>query len=152
VRLVRGRLSDEDMAKAFAAIDICLINQASTLNSGTALLALSMDTPVIAPEVGTLPELAQAVGPAWMALMEPPLGGAGLRRALDRLAGPRPARCAPLDRLSPEVLSLQLLEAFREAISSRQRSRPPERYSMDSIGVGQRGARHDSEDHSPGDG
>jgi len=119
VHVVRGRLSDADLARAFAAIDVCLINQASTLNSGTALLSLSFDTPVAAPAVGALPELAAMVGSGWMSLMPVPLSPGDLRAALDALDQPRGGRCEALDRLAPDILSAELLGVFRDVLARR---------------------------------
>lgn len=122
VRIVIGTLSEAALATAFAAIDVCLINQENTLNSGTALLALSMERQVIAPAVGALPELQEQVGPNWMALFPPPLDPARLRALLDGLppvAGP----VASLDQLDPGVMSREMLDAFASRLGRAERSR-----------------------------
>lgn len=109
----RGWLDDEALARAFSAIDICLINQSGTLNSGTALLALSFDRPIIAPEVGALPDLRKFVGEEWTELVQPPMTPGKLRSALDRLRCSSRQASAPLDELSPARLSEILLAAFK---------------------------------------
>lgn len=108
----RGRLSDAEVAAAFAAIDICLIHQQGTLNSGTAMMALSMDTPVVAPAVGSLPELARTVGGQWMALAAIDADDAEYRAAFDATATARGRHCDALDAFAPDELSQRMLESF----------------------------------------
>ena len=55
-------LPDAELVYSFAAADAVLINQSATLNSGTLLLALSMNRPTIAPAKGSIVELAESVG------------------------------------------------------------------------------------------
>lgn len=105
-------LTSHEMAAAFAAVDVCLINQAHTLNSGTALLALSLDRPVIAPDVGSLPELRDSVGKEWLSLFKPPLDATQLRRALDELDIARPDLQERLASISPAELSRRLIDEF----------------------------------------
>jgi beta-1,4-mannosyltransferase len=109
-------LTDDQIAAAFAAIDACLINQAGTLNSGTAMLALSLNRPVIAPQVGSLNELKQVVGAEWLALFSPPLDAQRLRSAMDCLNGIHSNLDDKLDRLSPTRLSQRLLSDFRSLL------------------------------------
>lgn len=109
-------LTQDQIAAAFAAIDACLINQTGTLNSGTAMLALSLNRPVIAPQVGSLNELKQIVGAEWVTLFAPPLDAQRLRSAMDSLNGARPNLDDKLDLLSPRSLSLRLLDAFHSLL------------------------------------
>lgn len=110
----RGFLSDEDLVAATTSCDVIVLNQTGTLNSGTALLALSMDRPLIAPATGSLRELHTLVGPGWVELFDAPLDGTKLREALDRLLAHPRALQAPLDSLDPQELSRQLLDLFRD--------------------------------------
>jgi beta-1,4-mannosyltransferase len=112
VRLQRGALSDRELAIAFGAIDVCLLNQGTILNSGTALLALSFGIPIIAPAVGAFPDLKQFCGESWVSLFSPPLTSAALRALLDNIPRDRPRSCGALDELSPDRLSAALLEIF----------------------------------------
>jgi glycosyltransferase involved in cell wall biosynthesis len=49
-----------------AAADVVVLPYTAVLNSGTALLALSADRPVVVPAVGAMPELRAAVGEEWV--------------------------------------------------------------------------------------
>lgn len=115
--LRRGHMDDASLNAALTACDIVLNNQASTLNSATALLALSANRPLIAPQAGSLIELAEAVGPEWVALFPPPLTGESLRASIDSLAGARRGSEAPLESFDPGQLSQRLLAVFEQALS-----------------------------------
>lgn len=116
VHIRRGRLNDEELVASMSAVDICLLNQANTLNSGTALLALSFDRPLVAPAVGALPELQTFVGDEWMQLVPTPLTATDLRKAVDQLRAKSRVDRAPLDALDPLHLSERLLQVIRRRI------------------------------------
>lgn len=117
--LRRGRLSDAEMAMATSAIDIMLLNQEATLNSGSALLALSLDRRLIAPGVGGIPELRAFAGEAHVATFEPPLSPTSLNAAILALEAQQPSRCTALDALDPQMLSERMLHAMRETLENR---------------------------------
>ena len=118
--LRRGMLSDEDLSAAFVATDVCLISQSPMLNSGTALLALSYDRPVIAPADGAMPELQESMGDKWLRLYPAPLDADGLRAALGAASPASGAHCAPIDKLEPAHVSRLLLESFRRQLERRR--------------------------------
>jgi beta-1,4-mannosyltransferase len=117
VRLQRGALNDLELATAFGTIDVCLLNQGTTLNSSTALLALSFGVPVIAPDVGSLPDLKAFCGESWLSLFVPPLIPATFRQLLDNLPKGHQSPCDAIDQLAPEHLSARLLEHFRHSLT-----------------------------------
>lgn len=63
-----GHLEDEDFADAHACVDMILSMQRDILNSGSVMAALSLGRPVLAHQVGALPELVEAVGDDWLTL------------------------------------------------------------------------------------
>jgi len=63
------------------------------LNSGSALLALSRNRPVLAPRLGSLPELQDQVGKSWLHLYDGPLKPEFLRSFVDRLHIALPEQC-----------------------------------------------------------
>jgi beta-1,4-mannosyltransferase len=116
VILRRGTMSDDELSTAISAVDAVLINQAATLNSGTALLALSLGRRVIAPAVGSLVWLRQLAGSAWVRLFDLPLTAIALRLAIQDL--PASEGIGPdLSTLDPAHVSGQLLALF-EALKS----------------------------------
>jgi len=116
-------LPDADLVARFAAADAILINQASTLNSGTLLLALSMDRPTIAPARGSVVELADTVGDGWIATFPDELGPETLRMCLDTLQGRQRGVRAPLDRYDPATVSRATIAALQDALARRRAAR-----------------------------
>lgn len=112
-----GHLTDTELATAFSAIDICFVSQPDILNSGMAILSLSLDRPVVAFASGSMPGLRDMVGPKWMQLLDDE-GAApiDLADAMDALSGAKGQRCLPLDTLAPARLSRKLLSAFEAAL------------------------------------
>lgn len=115
VRLQRGSLSDQKLATAFGAIDVCLLNQDTVLNSGTALLALSFGVPIIAPAAGALPDLKEFCGESWVSLFSTPLTSTALRQLLDTIPRGDGQSCGALDGLAPDRLSADLLARFYQS-------------------------------------
>ncbi len=109
-----GTLSDEQLRQAHDSVDLILLNQEGTLNSGSILTALSFGKPVIAPDVGSLREIQDYVGPAWMALFRPPLTAEKLSHILHSgfASGSDDLN---LDAFDPGVLSGMLLRVFAQA-------------------------------------
>ncbi len=114
----RGHMDDQQLNAALSACDMVLNNQINTLNSATALLALSANRPLIAPTAGSLIELAEVVGPEWVALFQPPLTGTKLRSSIDELAAAEREQDAPLDSFEPGLLSERLLSVFQQHLGS----------------------------------
>lgn len=109
-------LSNDQMAEAFAAIDVCLINQSGTLNSGTALLSLSQARPLAAPDVGALGDLYTLFGSKWIQLFKPPLDGDGIREILDNIPLGLENIDDKLVSLSPLKMSTTMLRSFQQLI------------------------------------
>ncbi len=65
--------ADEEIPSLFASSDSVVLPYASILNSGSVFLALSFERPVLAPNLGSLPEIAKRVGEYWLMLYNPPL-------------------------------------------------------------------------------
>ncbi|SFB51079.1 Glycosyltransferase involved in cell wall bisynthesis [Rhizobium sp. NFR07] len=114
VILELGALSDKGFVDAVLRCKAILLNQWDITNSGSVLAALSLDTPVIAPSVPNLEELASEVGSNWLHLYQPPLTKEALARVLSELreAGLTQAR-APLQKRDPQVVSRRAAQAIR---------------------------------------
>ena len=85
-----GEVADADLQIYFAASDLVVAPFVTILNSGSVLLALSFNRPVLVPAIGSMPALARSIGGGWVQLYEGALGGETLAAALDRApkAGP----------------------------------------------------------------
>jgi beta-1,4-mannosyltransferase len=82
VHLELGFVPDDRLQGFLNAADLIVLPYRQILNSGSALLALSFDRPVLAPAIGSLPELAQKMGDGWLQLFLGDLEASDLRNAL----------------------------------------------------------------------
>lgn len=88
-----GFVPDEDVPRLFHAADMVALPYRASLTSGTALLALSLDRPVIAP---SLPSLAELLVDGADALLYEPTSPDSLRSALQRFLALEPAALATM--------------------------------------------------------
>lgn len=65
-----SHLPEIDLERHLDAAHVVILPYRDILNSGSALFALSRNRPVIAPRIGSLPELQKAVGDNWVYLYE----------------------------------------------------------------------------------
>lgn len=111
------QLSEDELSTVVGACDLVVLPYRAILNSGSALLALSLDRPVLAPAQGSLPALASTVGSGWLTTYEGDLDGACLSRALDasRSVTGRP----DLHAHDWDSIAGQTLELYRRAAAAR---------------------------------
>jgi glycosyltransferase involved in cell wall biosynthesis len=83
VQLHLKRVPVEDVQIFFAAADLVALPFQEIMNSGSAILALAFDRPVLVPDRGSLPELQLQVGPEWIRTFKGQLSGEELRAAID---------------------------------------------------------------------
>ena len=83
VTLREGEVADDALQVYLRASDLVVAPFVDVLNSGSVLLALSFDRPVLVPALGAMPAIAGVVGDRWVQLYEPPLTAHVLRRALE---------------------------------------------------------------------
>ncbi len=83
VQLDLRHLKRSELATALRASDLVVLPYREILNSGSALLALSLDRPVLVPRRGALAELAAQVGNAWVRCYDGELTGGELSDAME---------------------------------------------------------------------
>ncbi len=112
-----GQIAEDDMQFPLNACDLAVFPYREILNSGSAILALSFDRPVLVPAKGAMAELREQIGADWVRTYEGELTGAVLREALRwALETPRPTRC-DLKRLDWETIAAQTLAAYQSLTS-----------------------------------
>lgn len=111
-------IPDDDLQLYLNAADLVALPYREVLNSGSALLALSFDRPVLVPDRGAMAELRRAVGEAWVRTYKGALTARELAAALAWARAPRPAARAPLDALAWPAVAARLLAAL-EAVAGR---------------------------------
>jgi glycosyltransferase involved in cell wall biosynthesis len=119
VRLSLSFLPDEALQLYLNAADLLVLPYHEILNSGTAILGLSFDRPVLVPAKGALKELQDLVGPAWVRTFEGALSGEALSEALAwaRTVGRAPR--APLDALCWNTVSRATIAAYESILGER---------------------------------
>jgi len=118
VRLDVEFIPEDRVPAYFAAADLVALPFSRTLNSGSAILALSMDTPVLVPAVGSMPALRREVGPDWVHLFEGTLSPPVLATAL-AAAGSVRGR-APIEHLNWDGIGRDTLDLYRAVVRARE--------------------------------
>ena len=120
IRFVPAFVPDDELQIYLRAADLVVLPYRDILNSGSALLALSFDRPVLVPRRGAMADLAAAVGGSWVRTYEGELTTGELQDALTWVARPRPAR-APLDDLGWDRIAQQTHDVYRALLSTLRR-------------------------------
>jgi glycosyltransferase involved in cell wall biosynthesis len=84
---------DDELERVIDEHDAVVLPYRHILNSGVALHALGRNRPILAPAIGSLPELREMVGAEWVSLFEGDISAEAIEGFLAALAGldsPRP--------------------------------------------------------------
>lgn len=101
------------------------------LNSGAALFALSRNRPVLAPRLGTLPELQDEIGQDWVDLYDGDIGGEDLREFAGRLRQSE-ADVADLSRYEWGPIG-ESIGGFFDQLSKQAGKAPADQYKSESM-------------------
>lgn len=113
VRLSMQYVPPENVQFYLKSADLVVLPFQEILNSGSAILALSLDCPILVPRKGALGELQALVGEAWVKTYSDELTSDILREGLDwAVHTPRPEQ-APLEMLDWSVLSKKTIQLYR---------------------------------------
>ncbi len=110
-------LDDAELVDEIAASETVVLPYRSMHNSGAALLALSLNRPIIVPLSEATALLVQEFGPQWVVTYAGQLTGEALRSALERVRGAK--REPEVDMASREwgTLARLLEQMYHEAVS-----------------------------------
>jgi glycosyltransferase involved in cell wall biosynthesis len=86
-------IDEKDVAKYFSAADLVVLPYREVLNSGSALLALSCNRPVLVPDRGAMGELKSEFSETWVRTFPGEIDSATLETAIDWASEPRAAIC-----------------------------------------------------------
>jgi glycosyltransferase involved in cell wall biosynthesis len=84
IHLHLKHIPEPDIPVYLGACDLVVLPFKRILNSGSAMLALSLDRPLLAPRLGALVELQEAVGEGWVRLYDDQLGADVLEAAANQ--------------------------------------------------------------------
>jgi beta-1,4-mannosyltransferase len=117
VRLELEFLSPDRIAAVLRAADLVILPYRAIQNSGSAILALSADRPVVVPELGAMTELREQIGAPWVHTYSGEFTAATLADALSWLeCTDRPAR-PDLTALDWSVIAARTVTAYRDVLS-----------------------------------
>lgn len=111
---------DEDLPTLFAASDAVVLPYASILNSGSVFLALSQRKPVLAPKLGSIPEIAGKVGEEWLMLYEPPLSSQLLEQRILTLPESPEALDYAMEEWNWNRIAQLTLEFYRKVLRRKK--------------------------------
>jgi glycosyltransferase involved in cell wall biosynthesis len=118
IRLVLRYIKPDEIQTFLAAADLLVFPYAQILNSGSAILGLSFDRPILVPGLGALPELRRSVGEEWVQTYQGEIDGRTIGNAVAWAKScPRPAQ-APLDGLDWQRIGKQTLAAYHAVVRS----------------------------------
>ncbi len=93
IRFIFNFLQPGELAVYTRASDAVVLPYRDILNSGSALLSLSLNRPVVVPDLGSMGELKADVGDNWVKTFHGVVNSAILQDALKWARQPRPATC-----------------------------------------------------------
>ena len=115
VHLALERIPNDSVQAYFLAADLVALPFTEITNSGSAILALSLDRPVLVPARGSLPELQHNVGLEWVRTYSGDISSDELSAALAWSLLPRP-RTTPLEQLEWESIGEATYRAFETVL------------------------------------
>ena len=104
--------SDAAMATWLRAADVVVLPYRAIQNSGSAVLALSADRPVVVPGLGAMRELQAVAGPDGVRCFDGDFDGRELLASLEWAGRPR-AEGAPIDRLAWDGIARDTVAFYR---------------------------------------
>ncbi len=116
IRLFFGHVPNEHLQLYYRAANLVVLPFAEILNSGSALLALSFDCPIVVPNRGAMAELQALVGVDWVKVYQAELTVDILRESLE-WAQKRQGEKAPLEKLDWQALSAMTIQFYQELCS-----------------------------------
>jgi glycosyltransferase involved in cell wall biosynthesis len=122
VQLLLKRLAPQEIANYLAAADLAVLPFDEILNSGSAILCLSFNLPVLVPRKGSMAELQSMFGDSWVRTYEGNLTPSELGEALTWASQARPER-VPLEELNWDTIARKTKEAFAAICASRSARR-----------------------------
>jgi glycosyltransferase involved in cell wall biosynthesis len=116
VRLKMHFVSRDEVQVYFRAADLVVLPYREILNSGSAILALSFNRPVLVPHRGAMSELAKCVGDDWVQTYSGDLTVNALETALNWATDTVRPPIAPLESLDWQKIAARTVKAFENLL------------------------------------
>jgi len=121
VRLALQFIERDRVESFFAAADLVVLPYRHILNSGSALLALSFNRPVLVPDLGSMGDLKADFGADWVNTFASDLDASELERALDWASCPRASICPMPERYEWNSIRSETLKLYKRVIATQHR-------------------------------
>jgi beta-1,4-mannosyltransferase len=122
IRLLFKFVKAEDVPSYLRTADVVVLPYREILNSGSALLALSLNRPILVPQTGPMGELALDFGSAWVRTYTGEISSAVLEEALNWGAERRPQICSMPGSYEWQYIANQTVQ-FYDRVISHERAR-----------------------------
>lgn len=107
------------VAKYLDASNLVVLPYRQILNSGAALLALSLNRPVLVPDQGSMGDLKEDFGGDWVRTFSRDLDSGELEQALDWASLPKPSVCPIPDKYQWQNIRSETARFYREVIDTQ---------------------------------
>jgi beta-1,4-mannosyltransferase len=118
-------VDSKDVSMYLSAADLVVLPYREVLNSGSALLALSCNRPILVPDLGAMGELKLDFSTDWVRTFKGPLDAAILKDALLWSSQPRPAVCPMPDKYCWDCIGRQTFDFYQHVMNSPAPERVP---------------------------
>ncbi|AZS35594.1 GDP-mannose:glycolipid 4-beta-D-mannosyltransferase [Microbacterium lemovicicum] len=115
-------VTHDALAEEIQLSEMVVLPYREIFNSGTVIVALSLDRPVLVPEDQTTARLRDEVGPGWVFLFQPPLTGRDIEVALASHRLSRPSDPPNLSAREWSEIASAYARTFEEAIHANSNS------------------------------
>lgn len=112
-------IPDDQLQMYLRGADIFVAPFSDVTNSGSVLLALSFDCPILVPDLPLFKELQSCVGTDWVQLLEMPLDPMKLQRALREVRALPQGRTANLEQFGWDRIAFSTYEFLAEVARPR---------------------------------
>jgi beta-1,4-mannosyltransferase len=109
-------IKDDELQIFFKAADQVVIPFKNILNSGSVLLALSFDKPVLVPDMGAMPEWQQQLGEDWVTLFKDEITAEVLEEVVVKLRDNRYPKRSPIQHLNWNMIARKTLNVYRKVL------------------------------------
>jgi beta-1,4-mannosyltransferase len=117
IELQTSFLDESEVPWIVRAVDLMVLPFQRLLNSSSAILALSLDVPLLVPAIGSLIEIEQEAGSEWVRTYQNGLTAEVLADAILWATAPRLTR-APLESYSWEACGRETSEFYRSIVNA----------------------------------
>ncbi|MGC1383686.1 MAG: glycosyltransferase [Candidatus Acidiferrales bacterium] len=114
-----------DVSAYLGAADLVVLPYREVLNSGSALLALSCNRPILVPDRGSMGELKSEFSDSWVRTYQGSLDSAKLESALEWSLLPRPEVCPMPEKYNWNHIGAETLRFYEDVLSQSQGARQP---------------------------